>query len=496
MAIAYEFKNGIEYAKTCSGKRDGSKVVSKQVHLGRVLDKERHVFQNRERGVFTFDPKTGEYGAPPADFNIPAVKRKNAREKLILDFGDAWFLDEFLKANDMMDLVSELGYGNKDSCRALFAFYLLCREANVNAATWLEGSYARILYPNANLASQRISDMLEVIGQEDCQRVVFRSYFKLVGKTDKGVIIDSTGLPNSVHFPLTAVSNHQGNISRELRLIYVVQQGTDLPLYFRYVPGNIVDVSTIRTTLAELKAYGINTRFALMDAGYLSDDNIVELSDNNVSFLTRMDEKRKEYKELVEKTSSTLMDEKNIVMYGGRPMYIERRPIEIAGRKAYGYVCLDFSENTWQRIRNAGRLAQGKIDSAKFHQLAGDSGMFVLLSSRPMKTDKVVERYYMRQQIEQVFDLGKNNCKLTPVRIHSEDTLRGHLMMTFLAAVVGKKIQQELNGRNMNLSASLLTLRNLKCKVFDSAVIPWEATRQAKDVLAPFKLKVPVEIGR
>lgn len=60
-----------------------------------------------------------------------------------------------------------------------------------------------------------------------------------------------------------------------------------------------------------------------------------------------------------------------------------------------------------------------------------------------MKTDKVVKRYYMRQQIEQVFDLGKNNCKLTPVRIHSEDTLRGHLMMTFLAAVVGKKIQQE-----------------------------------------------------
>lgn len=49
---------------------------------------------------------------------------------------------------------------------------------------------------------------------------------------DEAVLIDSSGLPNSVHFPLTAVSNHNGKINRELRIIAVVQKDTGMPLFF------------------------------------------------------------------------------------------------------------------------------------------------------------------------------------------------------------------------------------------------------------------------
>lgn len=105
------------------------------------------------------------------------------------------------------------------------------------------------------------------------------------------ILIDSTGLPNSIHFPLTAISRHNGKISNEVRLIYVTQRETSLPLFFRYVPGNVINVSTLTRTVKELKAYDINTKFAILDAGYRTAENTKELYDSKVSFISRMSEK-------------------------------------------------------------------------------------------------------------------------------------------------------------------------------------------------------------
>jgi hypothetical protein len=85
------------------------------------------------------------------------------------------------------------------------------------AGDWWEGSYANILYPKANLTSQRISDFLADIGDEGCFRGFFSKYMPYLGKQvsqGANILIDSTGLPNSIRFPLTAISNHNGEISQ------------------------------------------------------------------------------------------------------------------------------------------------------------------------------------------------------------------------------------------------------------------------------------------
>lgn len=90
---------------------------------------------------------------------------------------------------------------------------------------------------------------------------------------DDGILIDSFGLPNAIRFSLTAANNHNGMVSEEARLIYVVQQRSGLPLFFRYVAGNVIGVSTLARTIAELKANSINTKFAILDAGYYGGVN-------------------------------------------------------------------------------------------------------------------------------------------------------------------------------------------------------------------------------
>ncbi|MDR1607644.1 MAG: transposase, partial [Deltaproteobacteria bacterium] len=52
------------------------------------------------------------------------------------------------------------------------------------------------------------------------------------------------------------------------------------------------------------------------------------------------------------------------------------------------------------------------------------------------KINEILELYYNRQTIEQVFDTGKNYCGLLPVRVHSEETFRGILLISFIASVI------------------------------------------------------------
>ena len=68
----------------------------------------------------------------------------------------------------------------------------------------------------------------------------------------------------------------------------MIDKNTSLPLYFRYLPGNIVDVSALTRTIEELKKYDINSSFALVDAGFYSEDNIKELNLGVIDFLTRL----------------------------------------------------------------------------------------------------------------------------------------------------------------------------------------------------------------
>ena len=176
MHIAYDIKNGIEYAKLCTSRRDGKNVLKDYTNLGRVLDKEAGLYKSRERGVFSYDLETNTYGKAPAEFVPPSTSRK---ESLILDFGDVYFLNQFITARGLFPAIDAIGYGNPDTLYAMIAYYAVCSAANCHAQSWWEGSYARIIYPRANLSSQRISDFLVSIGDEYSQREFFREYFKM-----------------------------------------------------------------------------------------------------------------------------------------------------------------------------------------------------------------------------------------------------------------------------------------------------------------------------
>ena len=496
MYLGYDIKNGVKYAKICSSRRVGDKVITNQKSLGRVLDEKRGIFRNKERGVFTYDIDTDTYGKADPSF-VPKAARKDAKAKLILDFGDSYFLDAFIRSKCLGPCIKALGYGNPDTVKAMVHYYVLCNLANCHAADWWEGNYARVLYPDANLSSQRISDMLGLIGDESSYRDFFKEYTKILAGRDEGtdILIDSTGLPNSIHFPLTAISNHNGKISNEMRLIYVLQQETYLPLAFRYCAGNVIDVSTLTKTILELKAYGINTKFAILDAGYLTAENIEELFENKVSFLSRLKENSKLYKNVLSEHLPTLEAKGNLVSYNARYAYIKRIDCEIGnGHRAYVYLCQDQMMRSIQNSKLFEKAQKAKMKADEVFKAMSGHGLFALVSSRPIDKEKVLETYYTRQQIEQVFDICKNYTNMLPLRVQSEETLRGHLMLSFIASVIVRMLQTQIKGTSYSSIDVFTNLRNHKCKVFDDYLLTQESVKKANDIYKLMGLKIPHRI--
>ena len=209
--IRYQPKksNGKLYATFCpADRRHGGK----DEYLGVVINKDEGLFYHRDKGYFHFTVEGGRVPLGSGETEYLELTRhgvKEERKHLILDFGDAWFLDQVLESSGLKELFAGVLPEESDTLLSLIAFKLLDSDANSYAGRWLAGSYAQYLYPKAALASPRISEFMGRLGREETKRAFFDAYtpyLKGIPEVSENVLIDSTGLPNDIHFEYTQVN--------------------------------------------------------------------------------------------------------------------------------------------------------------------------------------------------------------------------------------------------------------------------------------------------
>jgi hypothetical protein len=495
--------DGHEYASLADTVRNGKQVKQGYLgNLGRVVDKEAGIFRNRERGLFRYTLEDG-YCELPVDYS-EKLEPPTKEERLILDFGDSFFLYQFLELQVFRDSFYRIMPKQSDSLLSLLFYRILTdKKAYCYADTWWQGNYTSILFPEAKLASQRVSELLVILGKEETQREFFREYYRLLygNRGTAGILIDSSGLPNASKMSVTQISNHNGDVSLEARLIYVIDRKTGMPIYFRYCAGNIVDVTTLCTTLAELKQYNIDIDYAIVDAGYHDEKNVKELYENNVDFITRLAPNRVLYKELVKEHLPDIMSSANAQRYGNRLLYMKKVPVELYGNSGFAFIGVDVDSRNQQLKRAAFAAMDDKLTLEDADKQMLRLGVFIIISSENIPITDILPLYYTRQQIEQVFDLGKNNADLLPLRVQNEDTFRGHLMLTFLATVLLQKLQRDILAKRkkkdkINPEGAFIALRNQKCKVYQNEIVPQEAVKSINEVYKLFQINCPHVISR
>lgn len=499
--IHYDQKaNGVVYASVYESYRDSGKVKTKRIeNLGRVVDKEKGIFSHRGN-LFQYSIEGGRTDVPES---YGAEHTAPEKEKLILDFGDSWFLEKYLSRQSFYPCFANVLPGEKDTLFALVFYRLLTsKKANCHAKIWYEGNYCSLAFPRANLTSQNISRVLKKLGSEEIQRAFFKEYLSCIyaDAAGSGILVDSTGVPNATKMDITQVSSHNGDINREIRVIYVIDRRNGMPVYFRYVAGNIIDVSTLITTVSELQEYGVSVENAILDAGYFSEKNAKELLDSNIPFLTRLAPNKALFKQAAENNLEDLMSQKYAYRYGERLVFIKKVPVELCGRQAFVYLCVDEDMYLMQHKKTILSALDNQWEAQETDSVVKSLGTFALLSTKELPEDALLPLYYTRQQVEQVFDISKNYADLLPIRVQSESAFAGHLLISFMATVIMQQLQQDLLKRRskkakaVNAESIWDYLRNQKCKVYNDYAIPQEPRKEVNAIYDIFKIQTPYKI--
>ena len=499
--IHYDQKpNGVTYACVYESYREKGKVKTRRTeNLGRVVDKEKGLFC--QKGVvFQYTIEAGRKDAPEV---FPEERVVPEQEKLILDFGDAWFLEQYLCGQPFYSSIEGTLPDDRDTLLALIFYRLLTHKgASCLAKIWYEGNYSYLSFPHADLTSQNISRILKELGREEVQRAFFENYLACVyGESGTaGILVDSTGVPNATKMDITQISNHNGDINREVRLIYVIDRSNGMPIYFRYVAGNIIDVTTLITTVNELKQYGVSVNQAILDAGYFSEKNAIELFENDIPFMTRLAPNKPLFKEAAAGNMDDLMSQKYAYRYGERLVFIKKVSVDVEGHKAFVYLCIDEDMYLMQHKKTILRAIDDKRGHDETDAAVKQLGTFAILSSEELSEEQLLPLYYTRQQVEQVFDISKNYADLLPIRVQSEQAFAGHLLICFIATAIMQRLQRELlkrrskKAKSLNAESIFIYLRNQKCKVYKDYAIPQEARKEVNAIYDIFKVQVPCKI--
>ena len=396
------------YSKDCykTTNSDGTRTSNYHhtEYLGKVIDETRGIFSSRKRGIFKFTIENGY-----EEVVNPEIYTLGIPPDINLNFGTTWVFDEYIKLyglNKVFNLLP-LNPTEIDTFYSLLAFKTFAKDWPYRKAEiWFSGDYSSFLYPKAILYPQSIGLFLKKIGDEHFYRTFFKEYLHFINviqdnnslfdqkiDTLNPLLIDSTGLINSIDIPFTAPCSHGGPATDQIRLIYVVDHRTSLPIYFRYVPGNVVDKTTLIPTINILKSYNLNIQMLIMDASYYSNDNIEEMLSQEIPFILRMPDNNTIFTNILEEYSQTLRIPENVVVFNQRALYVRKIIVSIAGTDCYAYLCLDPTKEAKDETKFLFNNHEDKYFKLKYANKSLYFGKFLILSNKDISTSKIIDTY-------------------------------------------------------------------------------------------------------
>lgn len=451
------------------------KTKKKSEYRGVVVDREKKIFRK------------------PLEEKINAARGET--ERLIVDFGDGFSLHSFFRNNGFISLLENSFGKNANELFAMVCYRLCNGSAMRLARTWLDGSFIKYICKDANLSSQRISGFFSEIGEERAYRAFFKNYFASVGRrSSQSIVLDITALQNQIDMPLTTWGYHDEQIDKQIKLLLAVDKNSKMPLFFRYMPGSIADVSSLKTTINELKTHDVANYCSIMDAGFFSEENVAALQAEKINFIIRLPAGRLLYKQLINEQLHDLEQTRHAVRYGKRALYIKKVNAQIFQQNVFVYIIQDPERKGRETTKTLLQLIDEKDDNPDIDPILKTRGIMMLVSSFDVDTKEILSYYYARQAAEQLFNYAKEDLRILPLRVHKEESLRGYLLYIFVTLVAHAQIRKTLAAR-YTVEEAMLALRNIKAKVYENHAIITEPTKIQKQILEQLNVMVPNTAG-
>lgn len=423
--------------------------------------------------------------------------RSTSQEKAIVDFGDSFAINEVSKNIGLDKIIQESFSDLSESIMNLACYQITEGSAMQNCEDWMEGNIANRLFPTAKTKSQDISRVINTLGKQELQQKFFKNYVKRFFPNQTGLLIDSTALPSAINSSLNAYGYTSEGIMENITCLMLVDKESKLPIYFRTVGGDISDNSTLKTTIKEIKSLGLKAGSAILDAGYSSKENLKFLCEEDIDFVTRLPKTHNIFYEIID-NANFKESRGNAVQYGERIVFIESKKTKIYEEEIYAHIIFDPSK----KAKEMTMILKDNIDDkqtekqiAELNEKIKYAGYLILLSKTDLERKEVLPTYYTRQAIEQIFGFAKSNNNVLPLRVHTEQSINGYLMLVFIALIIFITMRKSLQPHQITVEQAMLRLRGLKAKIYEKEIVVQEPNKKVKDIIKVLKIIMPTSLG-
>lgn len=445
-------------------------------------DKEKQQPRSRRKLVGRVDEATGKI--VPTRKRKPPPKEPTSKRAYA---GATHLFDEIIK---------ETGVGcDLKACFPLYdaqilsiAYYLILEDRNPLSRFGKWAATHKHPY-GKDIPSQRSSDLFAQVTE-----AAKNEFFILQGKRKKEReywFYDATSI--SSYSKCLAQAKYGNNKDHEdleqINIAVLFGEGSQLPFYYRKLPGNIPDVKTIKSLIADIDCLKYKKIKLAMDRGFYSEDNVNAMLAAHLKFLIGVKVSLAYVQEALAPVRETMRNydcyhpvhglyaySKTIAWnykqdrpYKGDTIEDERRMylhIYYSGVRALE----DETSFTLKLIALKDELESGKVKTehekqyAKYFDVTSSPkrgvkvivkqkeidqakknyGYFAMLSNEIKDPIKALELYRSKDLIEKAFENLKDRLSFKRTLVSSEQSLDGKLFVEFIALIVMSHIKRKM----------------------------------------------------
>lgn len=502
---------------------------SKQVvreKLGKVVElysNKRGLFLSPTRGLVIYDSELDVFSDPVTreEFQT-AVSSPGVRERVFPEanvhtvFGDAYLMLEIMKHTGILavlrDAFPDRVFMQRLMCHILHG--ILKDGSRITCDDFIAKSFASYICGDIPLSSLKCdSGFFAAMGEDKTRLAFFRSYVQMMREQHKdfgrACFVDSTPLPNDIDSPFSALCSHgTGATSMQMRLILILDEATLRPIWFDIIPGNILDINTLRHITKDVEvSLDIHLNGFFLDAGYASKELVKSFAiqgDNEdvpeKKYLVRMPAKRgfphrslyTQMKDLVPKARYDFIRE-------GHSYFGRRKEVRVFDTDVYAYVYVDHYNALKGYTDFVGRKPEAfeKLSNREKDWHKVKYGYFVLLSNYRKSPAEMLDDYFSRTSIETAFKTDKEYLKLLPLRKWNNETVRGKVLSDIIDSIIRQSAHELGKGVIYSMSAMIGKTQSLMCFIDarDNTVYVDTPSKQVKEYYKGYGVTVPSELN-
>lgn len=438
------------------------------------------------------------------------IKTKNS-DLITKNFGNIFLLKFLSNKLGITEILKAIFPENYLEILALAYYEIMEASALYLFPYWLSEQYL----PNQKkLYSTDISKLCEDIGRSQRQRLDFIQKWIENLKPIKGIYYDITSISSySTNIDFIEWGYNRDNESLpQLNMGVTFCQNHCLPIHYSLYPGSIVDVTTLKNCIKYLKIFGLENISFVMDRGFFSKANVLEMIKNGITFIQPLPFSLKKVKALIRKYKRQLSSSSHAFKYNEEILHYQpalfdfegytfdahiffNEKCEIEQRHNFLSALLELEANLknkkFETLKDAIKFRKSNFpckysdyfkwnkttlqiekNFKKIRAYLSKMGSFVLLTNQPgMEQVEVLNYYRQKDQIEKIFDIVKNEMDGDRLRAHSQYNTEGRLFIRFIALILYAEIAKTMREKKLfekySVKELLAELRKLKITLIE-----------------------------